>query len=157
MRLRCERRRWCHFRDDLADAELHSDRRTSCRKRTSASDRLVRSAEPGKASLQDAAGRRRPPTFLSSEHLERESGRAHQVSDLVREEPEAFALASGLALVYSFIAAPELGHGTRDGVIQATVQGAEVLDADGRSSVSKAEVGDGLADVPIVVHDLRPR
>lgn len=46
--------------------------------------------------------------------------------------------------------------GARDGVVQVSVQGAKVLDADGRLQFQR-EIGDGLADVAVVVHYLGDR
>jgi len=74
----------------------------------------------------------------------------------VREEPEAFVLASQLGAHESLIAAFVLCDTTRDGVIQTSVQATQVLVADGRIQEQR-EFGNGLAHVPIVVYDLRHR
>jgi hypothetical protein len=155
VRLRFERRRWCHFRDDLADTELTP--LPNVVPQAHLGERSVgQVAEPGKTPLQDAAGTAANPNVPSSEHFERESGRAYQVSDLVREEPEAFVLASEPRAHESLIAASVLCDTTRDGVIQASVQGAEVFDADGLIQEER-EFGNGLAHLPIIVYDLRQR
>ena len=52
--------------------------------------------------------------------------------------------------------APILRDGARDGVVEASVQHAKIIGADGRVHLHR-ELGDGLADVAVVVHDLRDR
>ena len=80
-----------------------------------------------------------------------------QVPQFVREEPEALAPARGLAIGRGLIPlAPVLGHGTRDGVVQAAIERLKVLRADGRLHLD-GQFGDGLTDVAVVVHDLRHR
>ena len=72
------------------------------------------------------------------------------------EESQAFVIASGVGIKKRLMASPVLRNGTRDRVVQASVQCAEVLDADGRVQLQR-EVGDGLTHIPVIVHDLRHR
>ena len=89
------------------------------------------------------------------EHLERDDRGVHQVAQFVREEPEALAPARGLSIERGLIAgAPVLGDGAGDGVVEASVQRAKVVGADGRVHFHR-QLGDRLADVAVVVHDLR--
>ena len=89
------------------------------------------------------------------EHLEREDRGIGQVAQLMSQEPEALAPARGLSVEGGLISfAPELGDGARDGVVKASVQRAKVIRADGRVHFHR-QIGDGLADVAVVVHDLR--
>ena len=50
----------------------------------------------------------------------------------------------------------ELGHRRGDGVVQATVERPELVDADGRTALER-QVGDGLAEIAIVVDDFLDR
>jgi hypothetical protein len=47
----------------------------------------------------------------------------------------------------------ELGDSVRDGVVQAPIQGSEFIDGERRISLER-QVGDGLAEVTVVVDDL---
>ncbi|MBG6077089.1 hypothetical protein IWX85_002933 [Polaromonas sp. CG_9.11] len=47
----------------------------------------------------------------------------------------------------------EFAHGIRNGIVQATVQGSVFVDAERRIPL-EGQVGDGLAEVAIVMHDL---
>jgi hypothetical protein len=71
------------------------------------------------------------------------------------KNPTALAPARGLPVECGLVSpAPELGDGARDGVVEAPVQRPEVVRADGRVHFQR-QVGNGLADVPVVVDDLR--
>ena len=72
------------------------------------------------------------------------------------EESQAFVVASGVGIKKRLMASPVLVDGTRDRIVGAFVQCAEVLDADGRVQLQR-EVGDGLAHIAVIVHDLRHR
>ena len=72
------------------------------------------------------------------------------------EESQPLVIASGVGIKKRLMASPVLCNGTRDRVVQASVQCAEVLDADGRVQ-SQREVGDGLTHIPVIVHNLRHR
>ena len=72
----------------------------------------------------------------------------------MREEPQSLAPARGLAFDRELVTiAAVLRDGARDGVVQAAVQRLKVFRADGRIHLH-GQLGDGLADVAIVVHDL---
>ena len=64
------------------------------------------------------------------EHLERDGCGADEISDFMREESEAFVVARRFGIPQGLVASSVLRHGTRDSVVQASVQCAEVLDAD---------------------------
>jgi hypothetical protein len=69
--------------------------------------------------------------------------------------PEALAAACGLSVAARLVALTAvLGHRARDGIIQASIQRAKVISADGSVQFHR-QFGDGLTDVAIVVHDLR--
>jgi hypothetical protein len=71
------------------------------------------------------------------------------------KNPEPFVPACGLAIDAGLISlTPVLGHGARDGIVQAWVQRPEVVGAD-RCVQFHRQFGDGLTDIAIVVHDLR--
>ena len=70
------------------------------------------------------------------------------------KNPSALAPARGLSVEGGLISfAPVLGDRARDGVVEASVQRAKVVRADGRVHFHR-QLGDGLTDVAIVVHDL---
>ena len=88
------------------------------------------------------------------EHLERDHRGVDQVPQFMSQEPEALAPARGLSIEGELISsAPVLGDGARDGVVKASVQHAKVIRADGRVDFHR-QLGDGLTDVAIIVHDL---
>lgn len=75
----------------------------------------------------------------------------------MREEAETLVPARRLTVEGGLIAsAPELGHGTGDGVIQASVEGSKIVGADG-SVLFQRQFGDGLTNIAVVMHDLRHR
>ena len=70
------------------------------------------------------------------------------------EEPEALAPARGFSIEGGLILfTPVFGDRARDGIVKASVQRAKVIRADGRVHFH-CQLGDGLTDVAIVVHDL---
>ena len=72
----------------------------------------------------------------------------------MHEEPDALALAWGADVCTEQGALSSiLGDRARDGVVQAPIQYAKVPDADW-SARFNGELGDGLADVAIVMHHL---
>src|SRR4030095_4249099 len=62
-------------------------------------------------------------------------------------------IACGYGIKKRLVAASVFRHGTRDSVVQASVQGPEILHADRRLQLQR-QVGDGLTHIPVVVHDL---
>ena len=71
------------------------------------------------------------------------------------EEPEPLVSVRDLSIDPRLIApATVFGDGARDGVVQALVQHVKVGRADVRAPFHR-QLRDGLADVAIVVHDLR--
>jgi hypothetical protein len=88
------------------------------------------------------------------EHFERDHRRVDQVSQFMRQEPEALAPARGLAIAGGLIpSAPELGDRPCDGIVKASVQHAKIIRADRKSELHR-QVGDRLTDVAVIVHDL---
>ena len=72
----------------------------------------------------------------------------------MREEPEAFVSARHFAFGLGLMSfAGVLGDRTRDGVVQASVQRAEIIGADRRMKLD-GQLGNRLADVTIIVHHL---
>jgi len=121
-------------------------------------------ANLGERSVDEIAKRRETPVqhtpcaaansdVPGPEHFERKGGGAHEISDFMREKPQAFVIASGVGLKKRLVAASVFRHGTRDRVVQASVQCPEILHADRRLQLQR-QVGDGLTHIPVVVHDL---
>jgi hypothetical protein len=91
------------------------------------------------------------------ENVKRQERRIQQVPQFMREEAEALIPARRLSVEGGLIAtAPELGHGTCDGVIKASVEGSKIVGANG-SVLFQGQFGDGLTDISVVMHDLRHR
>ena len=88
------------------------------------------------------------------EHFEGEHRGVEQVAHFVRDEPRALVPARRFPIEGRLILlASEFGHRAGDGVVQAPVQHAEVVRADARVRLHR-ELGDRLAHVAVVVHDL---
>ena len=88
------------------------------------------------------------------QHLERHQRGPGEVAQLVGEEAETLEVRGLAAHARLVPGAPELADGSRDRVVQAAIQRAEVLGADGRVRFHR-QLGDGLAHVSVVVDDLR--
>ena len=131
---------------------------TPCVRRTSASDRPTSARNPSRLRLSTLPVLPATPTLPGLEHLEREDRRVHQVPQFMSQKSKPL----GSARDFSHRAwtdcslAPVLRDGARDGVVEAAVQHAKVIGADGRVHFH-GELGDGLTDVAVVVHDLRDR
>ena len=111
--------------------------------------------EPGQAALEHRAGAAADADVPGPEHFERHAGRVDQVADLVGEEAEALVLLRGGDVAHRLMPFTSvLRHRAGDGIVQAAIERAEVVDADRRVLLHR-EVGDRLADVAVVVHDLR--
>ena len=77
-----------------------------------------------------------------------------QVAKLVGKKTKPFPPACGFHVDGRLAAfEPVLRHGHGDGVIEAGIQQAEVIGADRRLQFHR-QLGDRLADVPVVVNDL---
>ena len=88
------------------------------------------------------------------EHFEREDRRVEQVPHFMSQEPCPLVPSRGLSIQGGLILlAAEFGDSTRDGVVKAPIEHAKVIRADGLVHFHR-ELGDGLTDVAIVVHDL---
>ena len=112
-------------------------------------------AQPRQAAMEDDPGAPRDADVARLEDLERQDRRVDEIPQLVRQKPEALAAARGLLVEGGLIpSAPILGDGARNRVVQASVQRAEVIDADRRAELQR-QIGDGLTDVAVVVDDLR--
>ena len=130
--------------------------RTSCRKRTSPTDRLIRSRSAEKLRWSTLTG--------ASPHADVPVRSTSKATDAVPTRlriswssiPRRSSSRAAFGIKQRPIALPVLGHGAGDRVVQASVQGAEVLDADGRVQLQR-EIGDGLTHIPVIVDDLRHR
>ena len=112
-------------------------------------------AQSHEAAMEDGPGASRDSHIPRLEHLECKDRGVGQVPQFMSEESEAFAPARALPVEGRLILFTSvLGHGARDRLVQAAVQCAKVIRADGRVQFN-CEVGDGLTDVTIIVHDLR--
>ena len=104
--------------------------------------------------MEHGPGAPRDSDIARLEHLKRDHRGVGQIAQFMSKEPEAFVPASGLSIDAGLRAfAPVLGDRARDGVVQAVVQRAKIIRADGRVQFH-GQFGDGLTDVAIVVHDL---
>ena len=93
--------------------------------------------------------------FPCLENLERHHRRVHQVPQFMSEVPEAFAPAGRRSIDARLIlSATVLSDRAGDGIVQAVVQRTKVFRGDRRVQFYR-ELGDGLTDVAVVVHDLR--
>ncbi|RPJ83278.1 MAG: hypothetical protein EHM13_07860, partial [Acidobacteria bacterium] len=108
-------------------------------------------AHAHEAAFRDRPGApagRDPPAL---HRRKRQHGRGEKVTQLVRQVAEPFRFPvpeRQLAL------AAELGHRSSDRIVEAEVQRLEVLGADGNLLIDR-RLGDGLADVAVVMDDLR--
>jgi len=72
----------------------------------------------------------------------------------VREETLPLAELEGLPVRdLAVVLLHELRDGARDGVVQATIEGPEFVDAD-RKAAFERQIRHRLADIAVVVHDL---
>jgi hypothetical protein len=77
-----------------------------------------------------------------------------QVPHFMRQEPETLAPPRGLAVERGLISpVPNCVTAPADGVVETSVQRAEVIRADAGVHLH-GEAGDGLTDVAVVHHDL---
>ena len=143
------------FFDELGDAELSTVSNAASQPNLGegSGDEIPKRREAPLEHISSAASHAH---VSGPEHFERDRCGADEISDLVREETEAFVVASGFGIEQGLVAPSELRDGARDRVIETSIQGAEVVDADRRIQL-EGEVGDGLTHIPIVVHDLRHR
>ena len=114
----------------------------------------MRSRSADKTSLKHTSRAAANADVPSPQHLEGDGRGADEIPDLMREESQAFVIASGFGINSGLVASSVLRDRTGDRVIQASVQCAEVLDVDWRIQLQR-EIGDGLTHIPVVVHDLR--
>ena len=113
--------------------------------------------EAHQAALQDGAGAAADADVSRLENLERDDPGIDQVAQLVCEEAQALLLARVLPHDGGLVArAPVFGHGAGDRVVQAPVQGAELVDGHRRLGLH-SQFGDGLTDVAVGMDDLRHR
>ncbi len=113
----------------------------------SSASAINESAYSNEAEIEHGPGAPGGSNMSRPEYLERDERGVVQGPQFI----EAVAPACSEAALISF--APELGDGARDGVVKASVQRAKVVRDDGLVSFH-SQVGDGLTDVAIVVHDL---
>src|SRR6185436_3192906 len=83
------------------------------------------------AAMEYRPGAARNPNISCRERFERDDGRVGQIPEFVRQEPEAFAAASGLPVASGLHAfAPVLDDRTSDGIVEATIQRPKVSCGD---------------------------
>jgi hypothetical protein len=112
-------------------------------------------AQAQQAPLEHGAGASRDTDVPGLQDFEGDDRGVDQVAQLMREKPEALGFARGFGVDGGLIAlTPVFSDGARDRIVQAPVQGAEFIRADGHLSLHR-QVGDGLTDVAIRMHDLR--
>ena len=106
------------------------------------------------AALQECSGRAADWHVGDFESPEREIRRRQGIAKLVNQEPGTLGL-FGLVLGGNVCLAleRELGDSIRDGVVQAPIQGSEFIDGE-RHIPFERQVGDGLAEITVVVDDL---
>ena len=108
-----------------------------------------------KTAMQHRPSASRHPNISRLENFEGEQRGVEQVAHFMGDKPGAlvpacrFPIEGGLILLAS-----ELRHRARDGVVEAAVQHSEVVRADARIRLH-SELGDRLAYIAVVVHDLR--
>ena len=114
------------------------------------------------ASFQHRAGRASHAQVAKFQRTHRDGCSRKRIPQLMYQKADAF---SGLVRVGrqqpGVALGSELQHGVRDGVVEASIQRAELIDGKGGVAL-KRQVRDGLAEISIVVNDLvdvypRPR
>jgi hypothetical protein len=106
------------------------------------------------APMEDTSGASCDANISRLQNLECHDRGVEKVAQFMSQEPRARAPTRRLSIEGRLILfASELGDGARDGLVEASVQCAKVIGADGRVLFHR-EIGDGLTHVAIVVHDL---
>jgi hypothetical protein len=113
--------------------------------------------QSGEAAMEDGAGTPCHADVSGLEDFERDDRSVGQISQFVREEPEALVCARRFSIHRGLMSfACELRHRARDGLVETAVQHPKVICADGCVQFHR-HFGDRLTDVAIVVHDLGDR
>lgn len=111
-------------------------------------------AQGREAAFQHRAGRASHAQTAEFQRAHRHAGGRERVAELVYKKAGALPGFVRVALQYPGITLRcELQHGVRDGVVEAPVQRAELIDRKGGVALER-QVRDGLAKVAIVVNDL---
>jgi hypothetical protein len=109
------------------------------------------------ASFQHRAGRASHAQVAEFQRAHGHGRRRKRVPQLMYQEADAF---SGLVRVGrqqpGVALGSELQHGVRDGVVEASIQRAELVDSKGGVALER-QIRDGLAEISIVVNDLVDR
>src|SRR4029453_6002634 len=104
--------------------------------------------------MEDGSGASCDANVSRLQNFERHERGVEHVSQFMSQEPRALAPTRGFSIEGRLILfASELGAGARDGVVEASVQRAKVIGADGRV-LFHCEIGDGLTYVAVIVNDL---
>ena len=104
--------------------------------------------------MEDGSGASCGADIARLQNLERHDRGVEQVAQFMSQEPRALTPTRGLSIEGRLILfASELGDGSRDGVIEPSVQCAKVIGADGRV-LFHCQIGEGLTHVAIIVYDL---
>ena len=123
--------------------------------RTSSSDRAMRSRNPMRVRLSTAPVLPPDADVSRLEHLERDDCRVHKIPHFMDEETHPFVVTvRGFVRVRLLAFARVHRDGARDGLVEASVERAEVFRADRRVRLH-GQLGNGLTDVTIIVNDLR--
>ena len=96
------------------------------------------------APMEDGSGASCDANVSRLQNFERHERGVEHVAQFMSQEPRALAPTRGFSIEGRLILfASELGDGARDGVVEASVQCAKVIGADGRV-LFHCEIGDGL-------------
>ena len=114
-------------------------------------------AQADEAALKHGGGRAVDGDAAALDRREREHRGAEEVAQLVGEEAEPLA-GGAVARLRDQLVAPqgELGDGVRDGVVEAAIEGLEFVRRH-LHPVLDRQVGDGLAEIPVVMNHLVDR
>jgi hypothetical protein len=108
--------------------------------------------EADQAAVEHGAGRTRQTHVAGTDDGQRQDRSAQVISHLVREVAKPFVQRRGLEVRSREVPLiGELGDGIGDGVVQASVEGAEFIHLDPGVPFER-QIGDRLAGVPVVVH-----
>ena len=114
-------RRRGKFFDELGDAELSTVSNAASQPNLGegSGDEIPKRRKAPLEHISSAASHAHVP---GPEHFERDRCGTDEISDLMREETEAFVVASGFGIEQRLVASSELRDGTRDRLVQTSVE-----------------------------------
>ena len=148
-----ERRGELHFRDEIGQGKEpadHGDAGVHPRFGERAIDQF---AQADQAAVEDGAGCAGQADGAGLDGGKGEGGAVEMVAQLVREKSEALIRARVFVGEDVVALGIELGGGDGDGVVETAVEGAEFIVGKRRAYLD-GEIGDGLAKIAVIVHDL---